>query len=829
MARLRAAAAAAVRSSSPAKRKVQGRDEDGDGDGDEDELPDLAALLFSGRTNGGGGGVATSFEPSTTRDYDVGAAGARRSPRKRAESSQRQLPETQPQRQRDVKEEQAPRGSPRKRDRAKQKRHVKVVEEEVVESEEVAQQSAQQQWQWRWEQRPLKLAHVNSLLLPLSQIALGDENDEKDDERRAWVPEARAKSGPAESVPPEKEKKKKKLNAILGVIDEGGDKENEKLRGVATLRGSKPQTTSSFVLKEARCNDDTEDSVIEEEDEEDTDLSGFVVDDEADLSIHISSGESDVDTRKPKRGKRKLQRGRQALESEDEVDRNAEDSITVDVGSLAKDLFGLKLEPSRRELPAPQKREIEVVDLTGSPEKSSNASPATRSPVKRSSSSTDPDNDAILKFSPPRAYSPIKLAPKALPFPTARSTTPSPPAEPASRPTTPTRTTTPPRPVSPTKLKSPSKAHLLSPSKRGDAAPRSPHRPSVDAFWSSDVVNTWHDQFSPKKAPVTSPRKNRLAQFSLWADEESEEDSQGTRDTSDPPTPCTSPRKARTMMQSPEKKRVAEEKRARKEFAGSREGAARELLAELDTKIAQGKLASMSDSTGGVKIVWSKTLRSTAGRANWRRTVTKSGGSGSPIKGSPMKSSGDVLVQHYASIELAEKVIDSNEKLANTLAHEFCHLANFMVSNVRDQPHGASFRAWAERVTREFAGSGKEAWRQVEVTTKHSYAINHKYLWVCAGREMTDAARWLRMEEGEGEEDGCGAEYGRHSKSIDTEKHRCGKCKGVLVQVRPVPRRVEAKRLSPRKNLFQKRVKSGDGEDAVAELGRALEVVELSD
>ena len=814
MARLRAAAAAAaVRSSSPAKRKEQGRDEDGDGD--EDELPDLAALLFSGTASGGGGGggVATSFKLSTTRDYDVGAAGARRSPRKRAESSQRQLPETQPQRQRDVKEEQAPRGSPRKRDRAKQKRRVKV-EEEVVESEEVAQQSAPQQWQ-----RPLKLAHVNSLLLPLSGIVLEDDEDDEDDED-----EQREKqlTGATAVVRP-------KSKPRLGVIDEGSDKENEKLRGVASLRVSKQRhRTERFVVREARCNDDLEDSVIEEEDEEDTDLSGFVVDDEADLSIHISSDDSDVDTRKPKSGKRKLQRGRQALESEDEVDRNAEDSITVDVGSLAKDLFGLKLEPSRRELPAPQKREIEVVDLTGSPEKSSNASPATRSPVKRSSSSTDPDNDAILKFSPPRAYSPIKLAPKALPFPTARSTTPPPPAQPASRPTTPTRTTTPPRPVSPTKLKSPSKAHLLSPSKRGDAAPRSPHRPSIDAFWSSDVVNTWHDQFSPKKAPVTSPRKNRLAQFSLWADEESEEDSQAARDGSDPPTPCTSPRKAAKMMQSPEKKRFAEEKKARREFAACREGAGRELLAELDTKITQGKLASMSDSTGGVKIVWSKTLRSTAGRANWRRTVTKSGGSGSPIKGSPMKSSGDVLVQHYASIELAEKVIDSNEKLANTLAHEFCHLANFMVSNVRDQPHGASFRAWAERVTREFAGSGKEAWRQVEVTTKHSYAINHKYLWVCAGREMTDAARWLRMEEGEGE-DGCGAEYGRHSKSIDTEKHRCGKCKGVLVQVRPVPRRVDTKRLSPRKNLFQKRVKSGEGEDAVAELGRALEVVDLSD
>ena len=753
---------------------------------DEDELPDLATLLFKGTS---AAPTTTTFEPriqASSTAIALPAPSVRRSDRKRAESPKKNHP-----RQTAVeKEAKSLRGSPRKR----KPRH------DDDEGEE-RRRSAQQQWQ-----QPLKLAHVNSLLLPLSQVVLNDDSEGEKGVSQA----GKARPG-------------------LGRIEEGGsEQENDGPRirkHGARAWASKKLEASRFVLEEARC-DEVDDEEGEGDEDAGTDLSGFIVDDDADLSIHISSDESEVETTIRRRRvasgkKKKLQRGRKALESEDEPDRNAEDA--VDVGSLAKNLFGLKLEPSRREPPIPRKREIEVVDLTGSPEK---ASPAKRSPIKRSSSSTDPDNDAMLKFSPPRTYSPIKLTPKAIPFPTARSTTPAPRTDPASRPTTPTRTTTPPRPVSPTKLKSPSKAHLLSPSKRGHAAPRSPYRPSIDAFWSSDVINTWHDQFSPKKAPLASPRKNRLAQFSLWADEESEEDSQATRDGSDPPTPCTSPHKATKMMQSPEKKRIAEQKKARKEFAVCREDAARELLAELDSRITEGKLASMSGSTGGVKIVWSKTLRSTAGRANWRRTVTKSGSSGSPIKGSPMKSSGDVLVQHYASIELAEKVIDSNEKLANTLAHEFCHMANFMVSNVRDQPHGVSFRAWAERVTSAFRGSENEAWRQIEVTTKHSYAINHKYLWVCAGREMTDAARWLRMEEGE---DGCGAEYGRHSKSIDTEKHRCGKCKGMLVQVRPVPRRADPRRQSPRKNLFQKKERSGAGGDAVAELGKALEVVELSD
>ena len=77
------------------------------------------------------------------------------------------------------------------------------------------------------------------------------------------------------------------------------------------------------------------------------------------------------------------------------------------------------------------------------------------------------------------------------------------------------------------------------------------------------------------------------------------------------------------------------------------------------------------------------------------------------------------------------------------------------------------------------------------MTTKHNYAINHKYLWVCVRRDKTKAMEFLSLDEDEG----CAAEYGRHSKSIDPEKSRCGRCKGKLVQVRPKPR------MSPVKNM----------------------------
>lgn len=57
--------------------------------------------------------------------------------------------------------------------------------------------------------------------------------------------------------------------------------------------------------------------------------------------------------------------------------------------------------------------------------------------------------------------------------------------------------------------------------------------------------------------------------------------------------------------------------------------------------------------------------------------------------------------------------------------------------------------------------------RGVDVTTKHSYAIDYKYIWECVD---------------------CGREYKRHSKSIDPAKHACGVCKARLMQTKPTAR-----------------------------------------
>lgn len=247
----------------------------------------------------------------------------------------------------------------------------------------------------------------------------------------------------------------------------------------------------------------------------------------------------------------------------------------------------------------------------------------------------------------------------------------------------------------------------------------------MDSFWSQDVINDWNDDFSPTKTPKPSSRL-------LFTKDKIE-----------------SPRKSPLKVD-----RVAKEaKEAKKAFAQRKHEIAESFLRELDTTITKGEVSSLSASTGGVKIIWSKKLSTTAGRANWKReTIRTNFGADAPPT---------VMYRHHAAIELAEKVIDDEDRLLNVIAHEFCHLANFMVSGVKTNPHGKEFKAWARKVSTRFGDRG------IEVTTKHTYEIDYKYIWEC---------------------ENCGLEFKRHSKSIDPARHRCGACKSLLVQTKPVPR-----------------------------------------
>lgn len=266
---------------------------------------------------------------------------------------------------------------------------------------------------------------------------------------------------------------------------------------------------------------------------------------------------------------------------------------------------------------------------------------------------------------------------------------------------------------------------LVSPSKKISRIPATPHHPQVDTFWNQEFVDEWNDEHSPKKQLFP------------------------------PPTAAKSPsKKAGSPTKKGEAGQAAVQKAAKKAFSQSKHDMADKFLRELDERITEGKLSELSAGTGGVRIDWTNKLNTTAGRANWKRETIKSKGQNG--------ETASVRYRHHASIELSTKVIDDEHRLLNVIAHEFCHLANFMVSGVTTNPHGREFKAWASRVTRAFGEA-----HGIEVTTKHAYDIDFKYIWECTV---------------------CGLEFKRHSRSIQPDRHRCGACKSELRQTKPVPR-----------------------------------------
>ncbi|KAL6300289.1 SprT-like family-domain-containing protein [Sparassis latifolia] len=157
-----------------------------------------------------------------------------------------------------------------------------------------------------------------------------------------------------------------------------------------------------------------------------------------------------------------------------------------------------------------------------------------------------------------------------------------------------------------------------------------------------------------------------------------------------------------------------------------RETYAQAFFDELNRVVFQGRIPQ------DTQLRWNKRLLTTAGRAKWH------------------KSRDGVQT---AQIELAVKILDCNERIRNTLSHEMCHLACWIINKDPKEGHGQIFKEWADKVM--------SARPDILVTTKHSYEITYKYEWKC---------------------EKCDKIYGRHSKSINPDECVCGSCKvGKLI------------------------------------------------
>ncbi len=148
-----------------------------------------------------------------------------------------------------------------------------------------------------------------------------------------------------------------------------------------------------------------------------------------------------------------------------------------------------------------------------------------------------------------------------------------------------------------------------------------------------------------------------------------------------------------------------------------------EIFAELNQIVFDGSLPPTTS------IVWNAKLQRTAGQCVFE---THSG-------------------VRVARIELSKKVLDCEERLRKTLAHEMCHAAQWVLDGASKPAHGAAFWRWAREVERKVPGT--------KVSTCHSYEIFYKFRYAC---------------------DGCGHQFGRQSKSVDLARQRCGRCRGTL-------------------------------------------------
>ncbi|KAF3407145.1 hypothetical protein DPV78_001496 [Talaromyces pinophilus] len=613
---------------------------------------------------------------------------------------------------------------------------------------------------------PLKLTHSNSITSGLSKRASQDSSGSSSRRSRSGSESEEEESSDKENLFFDDE-----AEEVSDNTEEEDDEEEEEtglhedtnLEADNTLGedthegrfGSEPQGPSFMRYREPKPKEELDDS--EPEVSEDSDgynsLDDFIVSDNEDLSYHDDGLEDEEDYEEeeevkpptPKPTRRRLMRGRKPRTS----------SISSQTQKL-------------------------------------NISNETHSPA---TTKTIPSHKSSHKHTPPRFSSPFTrllpnegldeeteptkyTKPKRSPLRESINSITSSPG--STRKQQVNKMQTP--PCSPTKT--------LRPSPSKTKIPSSPHRPSSDAFWSQELTNAWNDQWSPPKQKTRSRALERLLAL------EEGEKADFSADTDNMPvakdlaieTPLKSPSK--TAIKKAE---IAERKAAaarKKEFDDRKTSFAQEFLLALDEAVSGGQINKLAQSTGGVRIEWSKTLRSTAGRAKWKQERFK-------------QAEGNYRYVQHASIELAERIIDDENRLLNTLAHEYCHLANYMISQIRDQPHGTSFREWGRKCVDAVKQHPIYKHYPIEVSTKHSYEIDYKYVWLCID---------------------CGHKYGRHSKSIDPANARCSLCKGGLQQVKPKPRNVSPKKKTPASNngINQRATVSGESfDDMLESLGNA--------
>ncbi|XP_076676595.1 uncharacterized protein LOC143373319 isoform X2 [Andrena cerasifolii] len=167
-------------------------------------------------------------------------------------------------------------------------------------------------------------------------------------------------------------------------------------------------------------------------------------------------------------------------------------------------------------------------------------------------------------------------------------------------------------------------------------------------------------------------------------------------------------------------------KKYRIDFKSSKEALCNYLFKLYNEKVFDKKLPE------DLSIEWNIRMRGTAGFCYNKKSLKTLGG-----------------VVKSSRIVLATKVLDTPDRLRDTLIHEMCHAAAWLINSVSDG-HGPFWTGWANKAMKTFP-------ELPPIRRCHDYKIKTKFTYRCVG---------------------CGYSIGRHSKSLDIERKRCGHCYG---------------------------------------------------
>ncbi|XP_019864303.1 PREDICTED: acidic repeat-containing protein-like isoform X2 [Amphimedon queenslandica] len=110
------------------------------------------------------------------------------------------------------------------------------------------------------------------------------------------------------------------------------------------------------------------------------------------------------------------------------------------------------------------------------------------------------------------------------------------------------------------------------------------------------------------------------------------------------------------------------------------------------------------------------------------------------------------LFNRECRIELSQKVCDTYDRIRDTLIHELCHAATWIIDGKRNEKHGKVWQKWAHLANSVHPDLPP-------ITTRHSYEITYKYWYQCSR---------------------CDYKFGRHSKSVNLNVATCPYCSSLL-------------------------------------------------